>query len=83
MPTPTTPTHNLCIQRRLPVEERKPGAKNPNPFIKVGAGWETRSGGVALRFDDGMVPDWRMNETHRIFAFPVRDWDEGDPGPSS
>lgn len=74
-----SPNFSLVIQRKAP--DPKPGHKNPNPFIQVGAAWLNDNGSITLRINDGVVLDWRMAETHHIRLFKstkTKNEDTGD-----
>lgn len=66
------PAYNLVIQRK-PPEGHPPGEKNPNPFVQVGVGFVNDGPGktwISVKLNDGLVLDWRMEETHRIRLYP-------------
>jgi len=68
------PTHNLVIRQRV----KTPGEKGA--YSKCGVAWlDDETGNIGIRLHDGVVLDWRMNDTHTISAYLVENARQPEP----
>lgn len=60
------PTHNLVLARRQEI----PGK---NKFTQVGVAWfDPAKNSLSLKLNEGVVLDWRMDDTHNLSLYPAK-----------